>query len=614
MLMDAIRADPQWHNGEYQQQPTRILRIAAGTLFIAGNGALEFQRAAPTTAASDRYFQEHVEAMAASLDANDLLYALNASRDYDPSSKLDSITAPVTLVNFADDFINPPELGIAEAAIKRVKLGRFVLVPVSAETHGHHTHTWARFFDEYLRELLAEAEPRSSGFYTQEQAIRGAKVFNFICSGCHIVDGSGAPPRNLEGKDFLAQWNTVNDLFGKVSLTMPASHVLGLRKEEYAAVVAYLLQVNGLPAGAVPLADDREVLRRQFLTVGASPIRANTDSDGATGKEGYYSASQALRGRAFFQGSCSLCHTVDAAARTGESFDMPLASQVSVTKAPDGLQAGALRLKFNLAGPQFQDRWRTVGDLYSKVSTAMPAYDADGLNPETYAAIVAYLLQGNGLPAGSEALGTDVAVLNNMPILEAGFTKLFNGRDLSGFQLVLGHNCATGPGGCAATGPGTTFEVRSGAIYCSGKPLGYLYTTKKYLNFTLRLGYRFVSSRSFTPGAEFYGNSGWLLFIDENKVWPRMLEIQGAERTLLEPIAVDGHARFTVDAGARQRVLEPLQWNSVEIVSKSGQVRSYLNGTLISEVTQHDFIRAGHIGFQSEGAEIYFRNIRIREE
>jgi homoserine acetyltransferase len=73
-------------DGEYQQEPTRMLRIAAGILFIAGNCALEFQRAAPTTAATDRYFQEHVEAMTASLDANDLLYALNASRNYDPSS------------------------------------------------------------------------------------------------------------------------------------------------------------------------------------------------------------------------------------------------------------------------------------------------------------------------------------------------------------------------------------------------------------------------------------------------------------------------------------------------------------------------------------------------
>jgi homoserine O-acetyltransferase len=92
----------------------------------------------------------------ATLDANDLLYAVNASRNYDPSPKLETIKVPVMFVNSADDFINPPELGIAEREIKRVRTGRFVLIPASEQTHGHGTHTWAAIWQEYLKELLAK--------------------------------------------------------------------------------------------------------------------------------------------------------------------------------------------------------------------------------------------------------------------------------------------------------------------------------------------------------------------------------------------------------------------------------------------------------------------------
>ena len=94
----------------------------------------------------------------ATLDANDLLYAVNASRNYDPSAKLETIKTPVMFVNSADDFINPPELGIAEREIKRVPHGKFVLIPVSDQTHGHGTHTWAAVWQQYLKELLDQSK------------------------------------------------------------------------------------------------------------------------------------------------------------------------------------------------------------------------------------------------------------------------------------------------------------------------------------------------------------------------------------------------------------------------------------------------------------------------
>ena len=93
------------------------------------------------------------------LDANDLLYQLAASRDYDPSLKLGTLRVPVTWINSADDFINPPELGIAEREVKRIPKARFVLIPASDKTHGHGTHTWAALWKQHLVELLAETAP-----------------------------------------------------------------------------------------------------------------------------------------------------------------------------------------------------------------------------------------------------------------------------------------------------------------------------------------------------------------------------------------------------------------------------------------------------------------------
>jgi homoserine O-acetyltransferase len=159
LAMDAIRDDPDWKNGEYTSQPRTGLEIAADTFYIAGGSPLQMQKNLPTRDATDAAAQDFVKRFSADHDATDLLYALNASRNYDPSPQLEKITAPVMFVNSADDFINPPELGIAEREIKRVKKGRFVLIPISEQTHGHGTHTWAALWQQYLKELL-ETSPR----------------------------------------------------------------------------------------------------------------------------------------------------------------------------------------------------------------------------------------------------------------------------------------------------------------------------------------------------------------------------------------------------------------------------------------------------------------------
>ena len=158
MAIDGIRQDPDWKGGDYTSQPRAGLEIAADFLLIAGSSPLHMQKELPTRDAADKFLDDSMKRILPSLDANDFLYAVSASRNYDPSSKLDTIKVPVMFINSADDFINPPELGIAEREIKKVEHGKFVLLPTSEQTHGHGTHTWAAVWQQYLKELLDESQ------------------------------------------------------------------------------------------------------------------------------------------------------------------------------------------------------------------------------------------------------------------------------------------------------------------------------------------------------------------------------------------------------------------------------------------------------------------------
>jgi homoserine O-acetyltransferase len=156
MAMDSITQDPAWQQGEYKQQPPG-LRDALEMLLIMGSSPLQMQKNYPTRQKADEYLETFFANGMKNYDANNFLYAFNASRNYDPSAKLSEIKAPVLFINSADDYINPPELGIAEAKIKEVKRGRFILLPISDETRGHGTHTlpaiWGKYLAEFLRGL-----------------------------------------------------------------------------------------------------------------------------------------------------------------------------------------------------------------------------------------------------------------------------------------------------------------------------------------------------------------------------------------------------------------------------------------------------------------------------
>ena len=156
VVIDAIRNDPEWKGGEYQVQPPS-LRTAAEVLFFMSSNPVVRQRNMPTREASDAALDEFVAREMKSSDANDVLYAVEASRDYDPGPALGSIKSPLLAVNFADDLINPPELGVLEREIVRVPHGRAVVVPLSEKTRGHGTHTLAAVWKQHLVELLAQS-------------------------------------------------------------------------------------------------------------------------------------------------------------------------------------------------------------------------------------------------------------------------------------------------------------------------------------------------------------------------------------------------------------------------------------------------------------------------
>lgn len=156
-IVDAIRNDPEWNGGKYEKQPQGLTTALRMIAMSAGN-VKQLYAQAPTQEATDRLLDRMVEQRMKNADANDLLYAWDASRDYDPEAKLPEIKATVLAVNFADDERNTAGLGIMERTIARVPHGRFVLVPESDRTRGHASLSNAALWKEYLIELLVRAE------------------------------------------------------------------------------------------------------------------------------------------------------------------------------------------------------------------------------------------------------------------------------------------------------------------------------------------------------------------------------------------------------------------------------------------------------------------------
>ncbi|HWF19410.1 MAG TPA: alpha/beta fold hydrolase [Verrucomicrobiae bacterium] len=155
MIIDAIRNDPDWQNGEYKTQP-HGLAVADEVLYFMSSNPIQRYKDVPTLKQADEALDRSVANAMKTMDANDTLYALRASEDYDPGPALEKITVPLLAINSADDLINPPELGIIEREMKRVPHGQFVMIPLSDKTRGHGTHTLASIWKEHLEDLLAK--------------------------------------------------------------------------------------------------------------------------------------------------------------------------------------------------------------------------------------------------------------------------------------------------------------------------------------------------------------------------------------------------------------------------------------------------------------------------
>lgn len=190
---------------------------------------------------------------------------------------------------------------------------------------------------------------------------------------------------------------------------------------------------------------------------------------------------------------------------------------------------------------------------------------------------------------------------------EAGFGPIFNGKDFTGIKFQLPK---------ADQDPAKTFSVEEETIAATGRPNGYWYTEKDYKEFVLRFDFRYKKPEKEVDEAKWGGNSGYLLFIEPpHKVWPKCVEVQGMNKDVLMLIPLGVKSRQTFeDKEARSRVRKPLgEWNSVEIVSKGGVITSSLNGTKISVIEAPD-AKPGAIAFQSEGAPISWRKVRIKAE
>jgi hypothetical protein len=188
---------------------------------------------------------------------------------------------------------------------------------------------------------------------------------------------------------------------------------------------------------------------------------------------------------------------------------------------------------------------------------------------------------------------------------DEGFTDLFNGKDFTGWKVFLQKNAD----------PEKTYSFKDGVIICTGKPNGYFYTDKSYKNYVLRYDWLYARPEGLQDDEKFPGNSGALIHIQgEHKVWPRCIEVQGMNRDHGRILNVSGaKGDYVWDQQALKKVRKPVgQWNTTEIISKDGIIISKVNGKVIGAGLSE--LKEGPIGFQSEGAEIHFRNIKIKAE
>ena len=430
-----------------------------------------------------------------------------------------------------------------------------------------------------------------AGSYSEAQAARGEKLYGGNCAVCHgpqLLGGDRAPA--VAGPALAARWQAkpLPELLDYVHLQMPLHGPGGLSRQQSADIVAFMLKKSGVAAGAADLNGGS-----------AAPATRTTEPLKA---RGFFTRAQAIRGKTAFNRNCAFCHTVDRKLFSEENntFILP-----------------------RTFGGRFIERvyhghvlYPTVYHLFSKLQS-MPAFNTNSISEQVRADITAYILENNDLPAGDEELTPDAVRMKNMILGEKGFESLFNGKDLTGMKFVVNPNCTAQPDGCGSVAPSPDLiHVENGEIVCQCNIHGYFYWDKPYGDFTFRFEQKFEKPADWDADDKLYfGGTGALIFIaPPHRTFPRSVEIEGRYYDFGEPFLIGGKGKVEYDHDAYMKVATPVgSWDKVEIASKAGVVKTYINGALVSTLSQHDY-KPGPIGMQLEGAPMRWRNLRVKVE
>src|SRR4051812_11351632 len=255
---------------------------------------------------------------------------------------------------------------------------------------------------------------------------------------------------------------------------------------------------------------------------GASYVAAPLSADIGGTPEAYYTPAQATRGASLFAKHCGQCH-----------FAEPDPEKAKAETA--GFVIAKVKLLSNLGGSYIVAKKDNGRRLFTNVYYLLREFESMPAVPGSITAqvrtdIIAYVLQQNNFPSGKDELKFDPAAMKLMPLDEPGFTRLFNGKDFTGWKFLVGLGCAPPPEGCGTTEPGDAFVIKNGILYGSGKSHGFAYTVSKYKNFTLRLDYLAEKPPDWdSDDIYYYANTGYHLFLmDENLfVWPKSMTLAG---------------------------------------------------------------------------------------